>query len=89
MSGAKNVLGKPLQPCSMEPLTGWYRDGCCNTGPGDFGVHTVCVRGRLRNWFRRSTGCPWNGGQSGEGVTSRRNSPMYSELVCTPWFLRT
>lgn len=41
---AKNVLGTDLQPCSMEPRTGWFRDGCCNTGPGDSGLHLVCVR---------------------------------------------
>ena len=41
---ARNVLGEPLQPCSYEPLTGWYRDGCCNTGPGDSGLHTLCAR---------------------------------------------
>ena len=40
---AKNVLGGPLLPCSLEPLTGWYRDGCCNTDEHDHGVHTVCV----------------------------------------------
>lgn len=38
-----NVLGGELQPCSMTPLTGFYRDGCCNTGPEDQGSHTVCV----------------------------------------------
>lgn len=38
-----NVLGGPLQPCSTDPLTGFYRDGCCNTGPEDAGRHTVCV----------------------------------------------
>ena len=41
---AKNVLGKPLQACSKFPMTGFYRDGCCNTGPEDFGSHTVCTR---------------------------------------------
>ena len=41
---ACNVLGEPLQTCSESPVTGFYRDGCCNTGPDDFGVHTVCVR---------------------------------------------
>lgn len=41
---AKNVLGKDLQPCSVDPVTGWLRDGCCNTGPGDEGLHLVCVR---------------------------------------------
>jgi hypothetical protein len=38
-----NVLGGALLPCSVEPLTGFYRDGCCNTGPEDHGVHTVCA----------------------------------------------
>ena len=44
MSQASNVLGQPLQPCSFDPITGFYRDGCCHTGPGDHGLHTVCVR---------------------------------------------
>ncbi|CBL46796.1 Conserved hypothetical protein [gamma proteobacterium HdN1] len=37
-----NVLGAPLQPCSRAPLTGFFRDGCCNTSAYDFGVHTIC-----------------------------------------------
>ena len=41
---AQNVLGEDLQPCNYEPLTGFYRDGCCNTGAEDVGVHTVCTR---------------------------------------------
>lgn len=41
---AKNVLGGELEPCSVEPLTGFYRDGCCNTGADDLGAHTVCTR---------------------------------------------
>ena len=40
---ARNILGGELQPCSMDPVTGFFRDGCCNTGSGDVGVHTVCV----------------------------------------------
>ena len=40
---AKNVLGGELEICSVSPLTGWLRDGCCNTAAGDMGVHTVCV----------------------------------------------
>lgn len=40
---AQNVLGDDLIPCSMDPLTGWLRDGCCNTDVGDTGVHTVCA----------------------------------------------
>jgi uncharacterized protein (DUF2237 family) len=43
MTNASNVLGTPLVPCSTSPMTGYYRDGCCNTGAGDFGAHTVCA----------------------------------------------
>ena len=43
MEPSLNVLGGPLEACSMDPLTGFYRDGCCNTGPEDRGSHTVCV----------------------------------------------
>jgi uncharacterized protein (DUF2237 family) len=42
-SGPSNVLGDPLRPCCFEPVTGFYRDGYCRTGPGDVGLHTVCV----------------------------------------------
>ncbi|MEM7341487.1 MAG: DUF2237 domain-containing protein [Actinomycetota bacterium] len=41
---ANNVLGTDLQTCSMDPVTGFYRDGCCNTGGADVGVHVVCAR---------------------------------------------
>ena len=37
------MLGGDLEPCGFEPLTGFYRDGCCNTGPQDLGSHTVCA----------------------------------------------
>jgi len=40
---AKNVLGDDLQPCSMNPKTGFFRDGCCNTSGDDRGMHTVCA----------------------------------------------
>jgi len=40
---AKNVLGTELETCSMDPVTGFYRDGCCNTGGSDMGLHTVCI----------------------------------------------
>ena len=43
MSKATNVLGTELQPCSTDPVTGFYRDGCCNTGAGDVGLHLVCA----------------------------------------------
>lgn len=40
---SRNVLGEKLQDCSERPLTGFFRDGCCNTSPEDAGVHTVCA----------------------------------------------
>jgi uncharacterized protein (DUF2237 family) len=44
MFGASNVLGDPLQPCCLDPMTGFYRDGMCNTGAGDQGAHLVCAQ---------------------------------------------
>ena len=43
MDQSLNVFGEPLESCSEQPLTGFFRDGCCNTGPDDAGSHTVCV----------------------------------------------
>ena len=40
----KNVLGEKLETCSNKPLTGWFRDGCCNTNETDYGIHTVCAQ---------------------------------------------
>jgi len=42
-AGERNVLGGPLQPCGTDPVTGFYRDGTCTTGPEDLGSHTVCA----------------------------------------------
>ena len=49
-----NVLGEKLEECSLEPLTGWYRDGCCNTDENDHGLHTVCakVTNKFLEWSR-------------------------------------
>ena len=44
MEAKINVLGEPLVPCSLEPLTGFFRDGCCNTAREDLGLHAVCTR---------------------------------------------
>ncbi len=38
-----NVLGETLEPCSIDPMTGFFRNGCCDTGPADRGSHTVCA----------------------------------------------
>ncbi len=39
----RNVLGGELEPCSFDPLTGFFRNGCCTTGPEDLGSHTICA----------------------------------------------
>ena len=44
MTTSRNVLQGELQPCSLDPLTGFFRNGCCETGGGDRGVHVVCTR---------------------------------------------
>ena len=41
--GERNVLGGELQPCGTDPVTGFFRDGSCRTGPDDLGLHTVCA----------------------------------------------
>ena len=43
-SRPRNILGEALQPCSLDPQTGFYRDGDCRTGPDDVGVHVICAR---------------------------------------------
>ena len=40
----RTVLGGPLTACSLRPRTGFFRDGCCNTGPDDFGLHVICAQ---------------------------------------------
>lgn len=40
---SRNVLGTQLESCSLQPVTGFFRDGCCSTGPEDLGSHTVCA----------------------------------------------
>ena len=51
----KNVLGEKLESCSENPITGWYRDGCCNTNDIDHGLHTVCakVTTRFLEWAKK------------------------------------
>ena len=43
-ANALNVFGEPLAPCGLDPVTGFYRDGCCNTGYEDVGIHVVCAK---------------------------------------------
>tara|TARA_B100001123_G_C14943247_1_gene880638 strand:- start:15 stop:395 length:381 start_codon:yes stop_codon:yes gene_type:complete len=52
----KNVLGENLETCSEDPMTGWFRDGCCNTDEIDHGVHSVCakVTQKFLEWAKRA-----------------------------------
>ena len=52
----KNVLGEDLEECSLDPLTGWLRDGCCNTSETDLGIHTVCakVTTKFLKWAKKA-----------------------------------
>ena len=52
----KNVLGEDLEECSQDPLTGWFRDGCCNTDENDHGIHTVCVKvnNEFLDWCKKA-----------------------------------
>src|SRR4051812_42590759 len=43
MTNDRNVLGGDLEPCGVDPVTGFYRDGCCTSGPDDLGNHTICA----------------------------------------------
>ena len=43
MVAQRNVIGGDLEPCGYDPVTGFYRDGCCNSGPDDLGSHTICA----------------------------------------------
>lgn len=40
----RNLLGQPIEPCSLEPRTGWFRTGCCETDENDVGRHVVCIQ---------------------------------------------
>ena len=70
---ARNVLGGTLLPCSVAPLTGFFRDGCCNTGPADIGLHVVCVEvtaGFLA--FSQATGNDLSSPMPGHGFAGLR-----------------
>ena len=67
MEPAKNVFGEPLQSRCTDPMTGFYRDGYCNTGPQDYGTHVVCAR--VTDEFLRFT--------RAQGNDLSRPVPMY------------
>lgn len=72
---AMNVLGGPLQCCCKQPLTGYYRDGFCRTGGGDFGAHVVCAQVRAREQHARSA----------VHRTEGRQLQPHATATCTDW----
>ena len=83
----KNILGEDLKLCSTDPLTGWYRDGCCNTDENDNGTHTVCakVNNNFLNWLK----------QNGNDLITPRPEYNFEGLkdgdcwcVCASWYAR-
>jgi len=84
----KNVLGGDLELCSSNPLTGWYRDGCCNTDENDNGLHTVCAK--VSNDFLE-----WCKSSGNDLITPRPDFgfPGLKDgdnwCVCATWFARS
>ena len=84
----KNVLGSDLELCSSNPLTGWYRDGCCNTDENDNGLHTVCAK--VNNDFLE-----WCKSSGNDLITPRPDFgfPGLKDgdnwCVCATWFARS
>ena len=83
----KNVLGEDLESCSMDPVTGWYRDGCCNTDENDNGTHTVCakVTNDFLQWLK----------ENGNDLVTPRPEYNFDGLkegdnwcVCADWYAR-
>ena len=86
-SNQKNVLNDKLELCSLNPVTGWYRDGCCNTDENDKGTHTVCakVNSDFLNWCK----------ENGNDLITPRPEFNFEGLkdgdcwcVCATWFKR-
>jgi len=83
----KNILGEDLEICSTDPVTGWYRDGCCNTDENDAGTHTVCARvnNDFLNWLK----------QNGNDLITPRPEFNFEGLkegdnwcVCASWYAK-
>ena len=83
----KNVLGGDLELCSSNPLTGWYRDGCCNTDENDNGLHTVCakVNSDFLDWYK-SAGNDLVTPHPELGFPGLKDGDNW--CVCATWFAR-
>ena len=83
----ENVLGEDLEECSNNPLTGWFRDGCCNTDKNDHGVHTVCakVTTEFLEWLREA-GNDLITPHPEFGFPGLKNGDSW--CVCATWYAR-
>ena len=87
MGKQKNVFGEDLEPCSNEPLTGWLRDGCCNTDDKDKGLHTICakVSDKFLKWSKKS-GNDLITPHPEYGFPGLKEGDCW--CVCATWYLR-
>ena len=84
----KNVLGERLEDCSHEPLTGWYRDGCCNTDAADAGLHTVCAKVNMKFLeFLKETGNDLITPTPDFGFPGLKEGDSW--CVCATWYARS
>ncbi len=83
----KNVFGEDLEICSKLPLTGWYRDGCCNTDESDRGIHTVCaeVNDEFLIWCKEA-GNDLITPHPNHGFPGLKSGDKW--CVCASWFSR-
>ena len=83
----KNVLGENLESCSTDPMTGWFRDGCCNTDKNDRGLHTVCVKvnDEFLQWCKEA-GNDLITPHPEFGFPGLRNGDKW--CVCASWYAR-
>ena len=84
----KNVLGEKLEECSVDPITGWFRDGCCNTNEDDHGVHTVCaqVTTKFLEWAK-ITGNDLITPHTEVNFPGLKNGDSW--CVCASWYARS
>jgi len=84
----KNVLGENLEECSLNPFTGWYRDGCCNTDENDIGMHTVClkVNDEFLEWLK-AVGNDLITPHPEFGFPGLKNGDSW--CVCASWYARS
>ncbi|HET8953183.1 MAG TPA: DUF2237 family protein, partial [Solirubrobacteraceae bacterium] len=75
-----NVVGGELLACSTEPLTGFFREGCCSTGPEDLGSHTVCANG--------SSACRTGSTRGSAGASPRASSSAPASSAACCWRAR-